>query len=118
MPLRKKVKHPPASCTSFLSASAMSPAHFETVAEDSTDAPGRNIGTVRSERNNGFIQSIAGVGTFRRASMMDMPATVDPVTSDVTGRPARCHQPLRRAAQHCRRHPPQQNGGVIDVWTA
>lgn len=86
MPLRKEVKHPWASFTPFLLAWAMSSVHSETVTADSTNAPGRNIVIVRSDRNNGFIQSIVGTGTLRSASIMDVPAIVNTVTSDVIDR--------------------------------
>jgi iron complex outermembrane receptor protein len=80
-------------------------------ATPSTPAAGGELGavTVRSDRSSGFVADTVEAGTFRGASIMDVPATVNTVTREVlelqgaTG----IYDVLRNTAGVTR----QQNGG-------
>lgn len=84
------MKHSLASVVPFLLVSfhaqsqSQVPVQTETPATQA-GAPGADLDTVivRSDRANGFVANTVEAGTFRGASIMDVPATVNTVTRDV-----------------------------------
>ena len=77
-------------------------------------APAAQLGTVtvQDQRANGFVAHTVEAGTFRGASIMDVPATVNVVTREVLDQQAAggLYDALRNTAGVTR----QQNGG--DTW--
>lgn len=110
--LRKKMKHPLVTSASLLFASALVQAQTPSQIQ-STEVPARagelDTVTVRSDRANGFVANTVEAGTFRGASIMDVPATVNTVTREVIElqAPAGIYDVLRNTAGVTR----QQNGG-------
>ncbi|AVS71759.1 TonB-dependent siderophore receptor [Paracidovorax avenae] len=85
--------------------------HAQGSDKGSSDKPLDTL-TVRDERSNGFVPNTVEAGTFRGASIMDVPATVNVITREVLDRQAAggLYDAVRNTAGVTR----QQNGG--DSW--
>lgn len=85
--------------------------HAQGTDKGSSDKPLDTL-TVRDERSNGFVPNTVEAGTFRGASIMDVPATVNVITREVLDRQAAggLYDAVRNTAGVTR----QQNGG--DSW--
>jgi iron complex outermembrane receptor protein len=108
------MKHPLVSSASLLLASALVHAQPQSPSQPQPPSTQARAGeldtvTVRSDRADGFVANTVEAGTFRGASIMDVPATVNTVTREVIERqaPAGIYDVLRNTAGVTR----QQNGG-------